>query len=274
MVELSNRPLDANDEEMRLFQQLFKQHIGMHLPQSKKALLCSRLSKRLSELGLPSFRAYYEVIAAPNQAEERQRAIDLITTNETYFFREPRHFDFLRKQVLAHAPQNETLRIWSAASSTGEEAYSIAMLLDAERHDAPWEICASDISQRVLRFARRGVYPMARGEHIPPEYLKRYCLRGNGNYAGQFMVEQRLRERVQFSQMNLTALPKQFAKFDVIFLRNVIIYFDMPTKTQVVQSVTQHLKPGGWLLVGHSESLHGMALPLQMHAPSIYRKPP
>ncbi|KAF0813950.1 Chemotaxis protein methyltransferase [Andreprevotia sp. IGB-42] len=273
MVELSTRALEANDDEMRLFQQLFKQHIGMHLPQSKKALLCSRLSKRLNELGLNSFRAYYEVIAAPTAAEERQRAIDLITTNETYFFREPRHFDFLRAQVLPKASRTEPLRIWSAASSTGEEGYSIAMLLDAERHDAPWEVYGSDISQRVLRFARRGVYPMGRGEHIPPDYLKRYCLRGNGAYAGQFLVEQRLRECVQFGQLNLTDLPRHLGPFDVIFLRNVIIYFDMPTKTQVVQSVVQHLKPGGWLLVGHSESLHGMALPLQMHAPSIYRKP-
>ncbi|WP_035059358.1 CheR family methyltransferase [Andreprevotia chitinilytica] len=273
MVLTSTQPFEANDEEMRLFQQLFKQHIGMHLPASKKALLCSRLSKRLVALELDSFRDYYEMIAAPSAEAERQRAIDLITTNETYFFREPRHFDFLKQHVLPVASPQETLKIWSAASSTGEEAYSIAMLLDHERSNAPWEIFASDISQRVLSFARRGVYPMTRGEHIPPAYLKRYCLRGSGEYTGQFMVERTLRSRVQFAQRNLTDLPERVGQFDVIFLRNVIIYFDMQTKTEVLTNVCRQLKPGGWLFVGHSESLHGMALKLQMHSPSIYQRP-
>ncbi len=265
-------PPPVSNEEMRLFQHLFYQQIGMHLPESKRALLSSRLSRRLVALGLPNFRAYHDLIASPGAREERQRAIDLITTNETFFFREIGHFAFLSQKVLPSFSRTDTLRIWSAASSTGEEAYSIAMLLDNERHDAPWEIVGSDISQRVLDSARQGVYPMVRGENIPPADLKKHCLRGTGQYEGQFLVGKHLRERVTFTQMNLTALPARLTPFDVVFLRNVIIYFDAPTKARVLANVTHFVKPGGYLLVGHSESLHGIQLPLQMISPSVYRK--
>ncbi|WP_283148033.1 CheR family methyltransferase [Silvimonas soli] len=274
MAEPVTLPPPVSDEEMRLFRDLFMQQIGMHLPESKRALLSSRLSRRLHALGLPSFKAYHTLIAAPGEAQERQRAIDLITTNETFFFREPAHFKFLSEVVLPQTPARETLRIWSAASSTGEEAYSIAMLLDNERHDAPWDILGSDISQRVLDSARRGVYPMVRGENIPLADLKRHCLRGTGEYDGYFLVGRHLRDRVQFTQLNLMALPARLVPFDVIFLRNVIIYFDAPTKAKVLASVVHFLRPGGWLLVGHSESLHGIQLPLQMVSPSVYRKLP
>ncbi|GGP22730.1 CheR family methyltransferase [Silvimonas iriomotensis] len=265
-------PPPVSNEEMRLFQRLFYQQIGMHLPESKRALLSSRLSRRLVALGLPNFRAYHDLIASPSARDERQRAIDLITTNETFFFREIGHFAFLSQKVLPLFNRSETLRIWSAASSTGEEAYSIAMLLDNERPDAPWEIVGSDISQRVLESARRGMYPMVRGENISPADLKKHCLRGTGEYEGQFLVGKHLRERVEFTQMNLTALPARLKPFDVVFLRNVIIYFDAPTKAKVLANVTHFVKPGGYLLVGHSESLHGIQLPLQMISPSVYRK--
>ncbi len=266
--------LDVSDQEMLLFQQLFKRYIGLYLPMSKKALLCSRLSQRLGELSLSTLAEYHALISAPQQQQERQRAIDLITTNETYFFREPKHFACLRDEILPSLSAQQKVQIWSAASSTGEEAYSIAMLLDDCRGQQPWRVFASDISQRVLSFARRGLYPMVRGEHIPDDYLSRYCLCGVEEYDGHFLVEQRLRERVTFAQRNLLELPLAMdQQFDVVFLRNVIIYFDFPTKVAVMQSVLRKVKPGGWLLVGHSESLHGMPLELQMVAPSIYRRP-
>lgn len=271
---IESMALDVSDQEMLLFQQLFQQHIGLYLPFSKKALLCSRLSRRLGELGMSGLQEYYSLISLPQEQAERQRAIDLITTNETYFFREQKHFDALRASILPGMSTRHELKVWSAASSTGEEAYSIAMLLDDVRGHHPWSIFASDISQRVLSFARRALYPMARGEHIPQEYLSRYCLCGTGDYDGHFLIDQRLRKRVTFEQRNLLSLPAEMdMKFDIVFLRNVIIYFDFPTKVDVLQSVIRKIRPGGWLIVGHSESLHGMPLELQMQAPSIYRRP-
>ena len=271
---IESMALDVSDQEMLLFQQLFKHHIGLYLPFSKKALLCSRLSRRLGELGLNDLREYYALISAPQEERERQRAIDLITTNETYFFREQKHFDALRDDILPEMSSRQELKIWSAASSTGEEAYSIAMLLDDCRAHHPWSIYASDISQRVLTFARRALYPMVRGEHISKSYLSRYCLCGTGEYEGHFLINQRLRKRVSFEQRNLLNLPTDMdAKFDIVFLRNVIIYFDFPTKVEVIQSVIRKIRPGGWLIVGHSESLHGMPLDLEMYAPSVYRRP-
>ncbi|HSC78728.1 MAG TPA: protein-glutamate O-methyltransferase CheR, partial [Chitinolyticbacter sp.] len=234
------------------------------------------LAKRIGELELASFRDYHRLIVGDHaEAQvERQRAIDLITTHETCFFREKKHFDFLRSQVLPLHAHARSFNVWSAASSSGEEAYSIAMLLDDVLGESPWRIFGSDISQRILAQARRGLYPMARCEQVPAEYLKRYCLRGQGEYAGQLLVSRALRERVTFKQLNLMALPARLGPFDAVFLRNVIIYFDAPTKIEVVKAVTRHLRPGGYLMVGHSESLPGMPLELETIAPSIYRKPP
>lgn len=266
---------EVSDQDMLLFQQLFKQTIGLHLPLSKKALLQSRLSHRLNELGLRGLAQYHRLISAADGAEERQRAIDLITTNETYFFREQSHFDFLTRELLPLWRDHEYLRVWSAASATGEEAYSLAMLLDNHRPAGSWSVFGSDISTRVLRFARRALYPMARGQNIPRPYLRRYCLLGTGEYEGHFLVQADLRAKVEFAQRNLTALHEHDdGQYDLIFLRNVIIYFDCDTKLQVLRDVIARLRPGGYLIVGHSESLHGMALDLLMHSPSIYRRPP
>ena len=266
---------EVSDQDMLLFQQLFKQYIGLHLPLSKKALLQSRLSHRLNELGLRGLAQYHRLISDADGAEERQRAIDLITTNETYFFREQSHFDFLTRELLPLWRDQAHLRIWSAASATGEEAYSLAMLLDNHRPAGSWSVFGSDISTRVLRFARRALYPMARGQNIPRTYLRRYCLLGTGEYEGHFLVQADLRAKVEFAQRNLTALHEHDdGLYDLIFLRNVIIYFDCDTKLQVLRDVIARLRPGGYLIVGHSESLHGMALDLLMHSPSIYRRPP
>ncbi|TJZ79001.1 CheR family methyltransferase [Chitiniphilus eburneus] len=266
-------PVTLTAEELKLFQALFKQHIGLHLSEGKKALVAARLAKRIAELELASFRDYHRLIAGPGGERERQYAIDLVTTNETYFFRETKHFDFLRQRILAQWPSSQPFRVWSAASSSGEEAYSLAMLLHDQLGERDWSIFGSDISQRVLARARRGLYPMARGEKIPPDYLKRYCLRGQGEYTGQFLVSKPLRERITFSQLNLTALPQRLGPFDLVLLRNVIIYFDLQTKINVVNNVVRHLRPGGYLFVGHSESLHGMPVALETVVPSVYRKP-
>jgi chemotaxis protein methyltransferase CheR len=261
-----------SDQEFGLFQRFFHEQIGLQLTTVKKPLLCGRLAKRLTALGLDNYRAYYNLLVSKAGAQERETAIDLITTHETYFFREPKHFDLLQNKVIPGLHASPELRVWSAASSTGEEAYTLAMILDSFRSPKPWSITASDISRQVLINAQRGLYPMSRGERIPAPYLKRYCLRGTGRYAGYFLVESALRERVEFIPGNLTQPDSTLGLFDVILLRNVLIYFDQPTKLLVLRNVVERLKPGGWLMVGHSESLHDSNLALELVTPSVYRK--
>lgn len=261
-----------SDADFRLFQQLFHQAIGLHLSAQKKMLVTGRLSKRLNDLGLASFRDYYQLLIRKDQQEELQRAIDLITTNETFFFRESKHFDILRQDIIPQRKPGETLRIWSAASSSGEEPYSIAMVLHAALGNSNWELIASDISARVLERARRGLYAMDRINGIPPALLKTYCLRGRGEYEGKLLIDKVLRDAVQFRQVNLLQIPPDLKGFDVVFLRNVIIYFDMETKQRVLNEICSRIKPKGWLFLGHSESLAGMQVPVNQVSPSVYRR--
>ncbi len=264
--------LTLSDAEFELFRQFFARHIGIHLAPAKKPLLFGRLSKRLTALGLPSYRAYYEFLQSPEGAEERERAIDLITTHETYFFREAKHFEFLQNRIIPGFDAGTELRVWSAASSTGEEAYTLAMVLDSFRGARPWSVVGTDVSLPVLESARRGLFSLTRGERIPAHYLKRYCLKGTGRYQGSFLIERSLRERVDFRPGNLTQAQPELGLFDVILLRNVLIYFDQPTKLRVLANVVDRLKPGGWLMLGHSETLHDTGLPLELLLPSIYRR--
>lgn len=265
--------LSLSDAEFELFRRYFAEHIGIHLAPAKKPLLFGRLSKRLAALGLDSYSAYYKLLQTPEGAEEREQAIDLITTHETYFFREPKHFEFLQSRILPGLDPLSEMRVWSAASSTGEEAYTLAMVLDAYRSPKPWRVIGTDVSMPVLESARRGLFPMTRGERIPAHYLKRYCLKGTGRYQGAFLVEQALRDKVDFLPGNLTQPQPELGMFDLILLRNVLIYFDQPTKLKVLRNVYERLKPGGWLMLGHSETLHDTGLPLEQLMPSVYRKP-
>lgn len=263
---------EVSDHDMLLFQRLFKQQIGLHLPLPKKALLQSRLAGRLNELGFRHLGQYHALISSEAGAQERQRAIDLITTNETYFFREPKHFDVLRDYASAMQSRGQPLRVWSAASSSGEEAYSIAMVLADCMGDGQWDVIGSDISTRVLARARTGHYPLERTAHIPAPYLRRFCLKGTGTEQGTLLVERGLRSRVQFLQVNLNAPLPKLGTFDAIFLRNVMIYFNGDTKQQVVARVLSLLKPNGYFFIGHSESLHGITDLVQPVMPSVYRK--
>ena len=260
-----------SDREFQDFQAFVHEQLGIHLHAGKKALVSGRLSKRLQHFQLSSFAAYFELIHSAQGQGERQVCIDLLTTNETYFFREPKHFEWLRQHAAAASGQ-APLRVWSAASSSGDEAYSIAMVLAA--HCAqPWQVLGSDISSRMLESARRAHYSMARARSIPPDYLKRFCLRGTGTQEGTFLVRRELREQVDFLQLNLNTTLPSLGQFDIIFLRNVMIYFDTATKQQVVQRLLNHLKPGGHLCIGHSESLNDLVHPLVAVAPAIFRLP-
>lgn len=260
-----------SDEDFRLFQNLFYQEIGLHLSPQKKMLVTGRLGKRLAGLGLSSFREYYNLLKSDRLGRELQQAIDLITTNETFFFREAKHFDVLKRDVIPSREAGRDLRIWSAACSTGEEPYSIAMVMHQLLGRFGWELIASDISQRVLERAARGLYSTERIAGIPQDLLKAYCLRGRGEYEGMLLVERSLRELIEFRQVNLMEIPGDLGAFDAVFLRNVIIYFDHPTKQKVLNDVCRRLRPGGWLFLGHSESLAGMNAPLRSVGPSVYR---
>ncbi|MGR9015011.1 MAG: CheR family methyltransferase [Gammaproteobacteria bacterium] len=261
------------EKEFALFRELIYRIAGISMSPAKKPLVTSRLAKRLKHHGLASYGDYYQMITDADGKAELQMAVDLLTTNETHFFREPKHFDFLRQRILPERKPGKTLRIWSAACSSGEEPYSIAMLLDEGLGSAPWEIVASDLSTRVLEKAREGLYSIERMAEIPRHYLSNYCLKGTGSQQGTLLIERRLRERVQFMQHNLTESPPKQGEFDVIFLRNVMIYFDQDTKRQVVRRLLSQLRPGGYFFVGHSETLNGINDEVRLVQPAVYRKP-
>lgn len=249
------------------------QEAGIDLGDSKQQLVFSRLNKRLRYHQLPDFNQYADLIKKDNNSTERQIAIDLLTTNETYFFREAGHLDALKTSVLPNHPTNRLFRVWSAASSSGEEAYSIAMVLDDYfGNRVKWEIFGSDISSRIIDKAKSGIYQAQRIDAIPKNFLKRYCLNGKGEHEGFLLIDKYLRERTSFSEINLTRPLPEIGIFDVIFLRNVLIYFDQQTKEKIVRSLVSKLRPNGILYIGHSESLKGMDLSLTLIAPTTYQK--
>jgi len=261
------------DQEFIHFQRFIYDAAGITLSSAKKALVSGRLAKRLEPCKVGSYGEYFRLLVSGRAPDEVQTAVDLLTTNETYFFRELKHFDFLREHALAARASRQFFRAWSAASSTGEEAYSMAMVLADCLDDSPWEVIGSDISARVLQRARLGHYPIERTKHIPPSYLRRFCLKGIGAQNDTLLIERTLRNRVQFVSSNLNADLPPLGMFDVIFLRNVMIYFNGDTKRQVVNRILPLLKSGGYFYVGHSETLGDMAQDLLSVAPAVYRKP-
>ena len=260
-------------DEFKQFKSWIYDVAGISLSDHKKALVMGRLAPRIRHYQLTSYGDYFCLLNSGKQPAELQIAVDLLTTNETYFFREPKHFDFLRNHILRDHKPGRQLRTWSAASSTGEEPYSIAMTLAAALGDGPWEIVASDLSSRVLERARSGHYSMERAKNIPHPLLAKYCLKGIDSQDGTFLIEPKLKNRIHFTQINLNNSLPQIGEFDVIFLRNVMIYFDVTTKRQVIERMLPHLRRGGYLIVGHSESLNGVNDRLKIVTPSIYLKP-
>ncbi len=264
---------EIKDHEFAKFQSFIFDEAGITLSDAKKALVSGRLAKRLAHHKLGSYSDYLKLLHGRSEPGEVQIAVDLLTTNETYFFREPKHFDLLKQLAREATQQGRGLRVWSAASSTGEEPYSIAMILAHTQGSLSWTVLGTDLSSRVLRHARIGQYQMERASNIPTEFLRNYCLRGTGEDAGTILVQRELRDRVQFSQVNLHRPLPALGQFDIIFLRNVLIYFNNETKRQVIQRLLGHLRSGGHLLIGHSETLNDINSTVRAVSPSVYMKP-
>lgn len=258
-------------KEFQKFQKLIYDEVGIELKENKMNLMQSRLQKRIRHLNFKNFMEYYT--AVNSDKNELQEMINLMTTNETSFFRENKHFDFLKRKLFPS--RREPLRIWSAASSIGVEAYTIAMIADevlSPRH-VRFDIFASDINIEVLDKARAGVYDMKFAEQIPKHYLKNYCFKGVKEMEGKFMISDELKAKVSFSQINLThTVDRSIGEFDIIFLRNVLIYFDIPTKQKVVKNVLARLKKGGYFFIGHSESLFNITDEVVQVMPTVYQK--
>lgn len=264
---------DITEQEFKHFQHFIYDAAGITLPPTKQSLVSGRLAKRLQHCHLRSYGEYFALLSSGTAPGEVQIAVDLLTTNETYFFREPQHFELLRERALAARGRHEPFRVWSAASSTGEEAFSIAMVLSDCLGQAAWEVIGTDISTRVVQTAVCAHYPMERARHLPPDYLHRFCLKGIGSQEGTLLIERGLRQRVRFVHANLNQPLPELGMFDVIFLRNVLIYFNDATKRGVVARVLAQLRSGGDFFIGHSESLNNLSDQVALQGPSVYRKP-
>lgn len=263
-------------EEYQRFRRLIYDKSGISLGDQKQSLVQSRLSARLRDLRLSTFSEYYDLVLSDPNGEEFTRLLDLISTNKTDFFREPKHFDFLRDRILPELAEEKRIRIWSSACSTGEEPYTIAItLFENVKNPTQWDfkILASDLSTRVLAKADAGMYDEDRFRDVPPEILRRHFLRGRGNHAGLFKVKSHLADIIQFRRLNL--MDDRFpikTPLDLIFCRNVMIYFDRQTQETLVNKFHRYLKSGGYLFIGHSESLQWISHPFKSLAPTIYRK--
>jgi chemotaxis protein methyltransferase CheR len=253
---------------------------GICLGPEKKTMLEGRLKKRLRDLHIESYRDYCEyLLGAEGLREEKTPFIDVVTTNKTDFFREPKHFDYLTERALPEMmarAEGQPLLLWSAGCSSGEEPYTLAIVLSeyAETHPGfRFRILATDISTRVLSKAQMAVYPSDVVDPVPAALQRKYLMRSREPGADRVRVVPELRRLVEFRRLNFMDADYGIgAKADGIFCRNVIIYFDRPTQEKILRKLTHCLKPAGYLFVGHSETLHEMNLPLEPLGPALYRK--
>lgn len=272
IAELPSPPLRA--AEFESIRRLAYDRFGLDLKDGKQSLVVTRLTKELKRLGLSSFGEYLHHVETDRTGEALCDLANALTTNFTGFLREPAHFEFLRTEVAPQFARHEPIEIWSAASSTGEEIYSILFtLLDAMGPLADVRVLGTDISTRALKAAADAIYEAERVEHLPEAWLRRYFLKGNARFAGSYRVRQEYREKVTFRRFNLVTGTPGSTRLPVIFCRNVAIYFDKPTQAAVARKLASSLLPGGYLFIGHSESLSGMDHGLEYVQPAVYRKP-
>jgi len=271
------------DRDFERISQLVYRLAGIKLPPHKKSMVEARLRRRLRILQMASYEEYCSYLFSPEGEEnEIVSLLNEISTNKTDFFREPAHFDLLQERILDELAQSHgagvdrPLRIWSAGCSSGEEPYTLAMVLSEyrrQRGDYDFSILATDISTKVLEAARLGIYRSEKIAPVPLNLRKSYLLRSRDSSRDQVRVGPELRSKVEFRRVNF--MDDEFGVdtgLDIIFCRNVIIYFDKPTQVRLINHFCRHLIHGGYLFMGHSETLHGMTLPLKHVAPSVYRR--
>jgi len=256
---------------------------GIHLGPDKQALIEGRLHKRMRELALPSFDVYMDYVFSPKgKSNEIIHLIDILTTNKTDFFREPNHFEYLMDSVIpefkneGEAGVRRALNVWSAGCSSGEEPYTLSIIFNEFLENNPWfryQIIATDISTRVLDMAKKGVFEIDKMSDVPLMYKRKYFLKGKGENSNLAKAIPRLKSNILFGRINLMEMPYPLdITFDVIFCRNVIIYFKKPVQEKVVNALSQKLRKGGYLFMGHSETLTGMDIPLERINSTVYRK--
>ena len=274
--ELVSREIVLKDREFRQISELAHQRFGLDLKPGKEALVASRLGKRLRQRGFQTFDDYYQHVLSDRTGEALIELIDSLTTNHTSFLRERAHFDFLARAVVEEFSRGD-MNIWSAACSSGEEPYSIAICVSdawsrANVRNRVLRIFATDISTRVLGIAQRGVYPAERFREMPEGWKRAFLLKGVGELQGHYKVKPDIARSISFERINLIEPFRHGRSFQVIFCRNVMMYFDKRTQEDIVQRLSASLDPGGYLFVGHSESLTGVKHGLTYICPAIYRK--
>ncbi len=274
--------MHIRDPDFQFIRQLVYDQSSIHLGEEKKEMVCTRLNNRLTRLGLSNVAEYCVLLKSNREPGEITHLIDALSTNFTTFFREIEHFKFLKEKIIPDClasgvrSHKGPFRAWSAACSTGEEPYSMAIVMAAcfQAMDQDlWRIFASDISTRVLETASRGIYEARRVKLPNPGWLPRYFQKGEGDWSGYYRVKQRLREQIDFQHMNLLApCPHRGERYHVIFCRNVMIYFDHSTAQLLAEKLCQKLLDGGYLIIGHAESLGRKPRGLQQIKSSIFRK--
>jgi chemotaxis protein methyltransferase CheR len=271
------------DSDYDFIRELVYSHSRINLGPDKRELVSARLGKRLRATNITSISDYCRFLQQKESGDELSHLIDAISTNHTFFFREPQHFDFLTKTLIPEMDSRRafagwpSFNVWSAASSSGEEPYSIAIALlehFGARANWPWRIEATDISHKILQRARVGVYREDAISKVPAPVLRKHFQKGFGPQDGNYRVKPHVQECVTFRQLNLLEGTYPFSEpFQLIFCRNVMIYFDRKTQEELVARLTHQLVPGGYLFVGHSESLSGVKHTLDTIKPAIYRRP-
>lgn len=257
----SDREFKFTDSDFRNIKSIVESKAGIILNEQKKAMIYGRLAPRIRKLKLKDFKEYCLLLTDPS-VNELEELIDIITTNVTKFFREDHHFEFLgkyAKELVKRKQLDKTLYIWSAGCSTGEEPYTIAMTLQESLPEGwGYNILATDLCTTALSHAKTGVYDLAQAKDIEPGMLQKYFQRGKGNLDGKIRVRPSLHQNITFEKLNLMNEVNFSHRFDIVFCRNVIIYFDKEFKLQLLKQYHQALKPDGYLIIGHSESIYGM----------------
>ena len=272
-------PSQLSHEEFERFREFIWHLCGICIAENKLTLLTNRLKRRLRVTGIPNYQAYYYYLKSRDGAAELPAFLDAITTNETSFFRTEKHFDWLSQEFVAEMLEHirkrehdEMIRVWSAACSSGEEVYTIAICLEEARRRSPiwqFEILGTDISEEVLDRAKRGAYNLASIQNVSESLRKRYF--ESRDLPDILQIKPTIRDRVKFLQHNLLAAPPE-TSFDVVFLRNVLIYFNRESKQRVVDQIIKAIRPGGYLVIGPSEGIFDMLPMLKRRHPFAFQK--